>query len=693
MLNIPVDEKKITDEQVLMAFDLSYPGLEQVKTAVRERNYDMAKRELVSYFHTRSNVSFLFDYRGTPLKPVEKPVNHYFFQAACGLRGDFEDFMVLAGKNIMDHIYVLPGDRTKPVDLGAHFETAPHFNFFSDEGIRSRTPSNMFTRGQWMEYLFVLYQNTGDCRVAEKFQEFLQYFFEDYALLVEDTGVQANRFQYTEDRTVMSVGWLTVSYIELLYTEMAYAVDVNTTFDIIKHLWFLGSQFRRFRDDTYRPYNHHLWERGLMPFLLGTIFPEIPGFAAMKTQGAVQVCRHVKDDFNTHGGYNEHSIAYWSGAALGEMLFRGMYLARLNQEPLLDREAAERIEKSFQALVLMAPPSRHYAAIGDGMGALTDKVLVLGEQMADHDGCRELLRYRRGIQPEPPSFPLYYSDHEVGFTCGRTDFGPQATYFLMSTKVRCGGSGHNHMDMLSLNLTVRGEEFIGEPYAGYLYPKVRMGSRERGYLYNMTSHNTVLAYGNPIAGDEMYAAQWGVRRPDSPVTAYSTCPEGMYAEAVHDGYSYCRHTRRILFGKHGNMMVKDEIKPGSRVKKAHIQRWHLLPGISCRKEGETAVVLEKAGVKLLCIWIGAKEIVLWKDDEILCQEMYQSKEMLGYNLDVMFGEQKAGDAEELVSSVDTAFIDITDRAEYEIGDIAAGFQKAGTAPDSTVMLEFLNTIS
>lgn len=39
-----------------------------------------------------------------------------------------------------------------------------------------------------------------------------------------------------------------------------------------------------------------------------------------------------------------------------------------------------------------------------------------------------------------------------------------------------------------------------------------MNSELRGYMYNMTSHNTVLAHGEPVLPDCVYANKWGVYR-------------------------------------------------------------------------------------------------------------------------------------------------------------------------------------
>ena len=84
-----------------------------------------------------------------------------------------------------------------------------------------------------------------------------------------------------------------------------------------------------------------------MPFILGTLFPEIPDFTGMKKRGAEVIRMHIRDDFNEEGGYNEHSIPYWCGAALAEMICRSVYTARLNKEELLDEDTLGRISKAL----------------------------------------------------------------------------------------------------------------------------------------------------------------------------------------------------------------------------------------------------------------------------------------------------------------------------------------------------------
>ena len=116
----------------------------------------------------------------------------------------------------------------------------------------------------------------------------------------------------------------------------------------------------------------------------------------MKNRGAQITCRHIKEDFNEAGGYSEHSIAYWSGAAVGEMLYRAIYLARLNGEPLLDEEAAHRIDATFHILAMLCPPDSRYPSLGDSGGPMLEPILGLGVRTMEHPECKEILNIRHG---------------------------------------------------------------------------------------------------------------------------------------------------------------------------------------------------------------------------------------------------------------------------------------------------------
>lgn len=633
---IPADERKVTHEEVFSAFDLDYPGLEGVKSALNSQDMGKAKQELVHYFETRANVKYYYDYRQLPLKPVETDSNPYLFQSSMGLQGSLKEFIIFAGEKMMQHIYVRPGRERKELDMGASYENMPHFNYFEDQGKKHRTTLDIFVRGIFAEYLSVLYHETGERKVLDYTEEFFQVFWENYPLIVAYTDPDISHFSRIEERDVMSVGWLVLNYITLLYTRVPYEINTETAFEIIKHLWFLGIQFRRFDTDGYRKYNHHMWERGIVPFILGTLFPEIPDFTVMKKRGAEMIRMHICDDFNEEGGYNEHSIPYWCGAALAEMICRSVYTARLNHEELLDEDTLSRIYKSFDILAHISPPGDCYPSLGDNGGSYINPVLQSGAAALENRYCQELLEYRMGQRTgEEYTIPLDYCNDRAGFFCSKSSLEKDANYLLMSAKVNCGTTGHNHMDLLSLFINIHGEEMIGEPYARALYHTAWVGSEQRGYLYNMESHNTVLAYGKPVQPDEIYASKWGVIRPDTPVTKFETEKDGCYVEAYHDAYTHCRHVRKILFCRSKGFLIRDEVLGGNRIQKPNVQRWHLFPDVECKQMTENSVLLEKNGAKTLLLWGGEPVIKLWKKKE-LSPIIVEKEEDIATSIDVEF---------------------------------------------------------
>lgn len=661
MMTIPIDERAITDEEVLSAFDFDYPGLERVKAAMDAQNIESVKVELVRYFETRTNVRYYYDYRQLPLRPVETDTNPYLFQSSMGLKGSLKEFILFAGNKMMEHIYVRPGRERKELDLGASYENMPHFNYFEDQGKKHRTTLDIFVRGIFAEYLSVLYHETGDQKVVDYTEEILHVFWENYPLNVAYTQPDVSHFSRIEERDVMSVGWLVLNYITLLYTRVPYEMHTETAFELIKHLWFLGMQFRRFDTDSYRKYNHHMWERGIVPFIVGTLFPEIPAFSAMKERGSEVIRLHIRDDFNEEGGYNEHSIPYWCGAALAEMICRSVYIARLNHEELLDEDTWGRISKSFDILAMISAPGDCYPSLGDNGGSSINPVLQSGAAALGNRYCEELLEYRiGGKREENHEIPLDYCNDRVGFFCSKSSLGPDANYILMSAKVKCGTTGHNHMDLLSLFINIHGQELIGEPYARELYHTAWVGSEQRGHLYNMESHNTVLVYGEPIQPDSIYASKWGVIRPDTPITRFETEKEGCYAEAYHDAYTHCRHVRKILSCRSRGFLIRDELIGGNRMQKPNVQRWHLFPDVKYEQIGTSGVLLEKNGAKALLLWGGTPVLRFWKKKE-LSPMIVKEEADIAATIDVEFMEGAFNPAGGLESvTQDLLVLDVTE---------------------------------
>lgn len=661
MIDIPCDERLITDEEIFSAFDLNYPGLEMVKSALDMGDTLKAKKELLTYFETRSNPRYFYDYRQKPAAPIETDEESWLFQSSMGLQGSLKEFCLFAGEKMKNHIYVRPGRERKELDLGPSFENLPHFNGFEDQGKKHRTTLDIFVRGVFLEYLSVFYHEEGDQEVLAFIKEFLQVFWDNYPLLVAYKNPDTSHFSKLEERDVMSTGNLVLNYGALLYTRVPYDMNVETGFEIIRHMWFLGMQFRRFDDDSYRKYNHHMWERGLVPFFLGTLFPEIPAFAEMKEKGAEVVRMHIRDDFSEEGGYSEYTITYWCGAALVDMICRGIYLARLNGAALLDQDTWIRIRKSFDVLALISAPGALYPSLGDNGGSQIDPVLRVGAKVLESRFCQEMLKYRSGWKQSGESkVPLDYCNDRTGFFCSRSGPHPDADYILMAAKVNSTDTGHNHMDLLSLFVSIHGQDFIGEPYARAIYHTAPVGSAIRGYLYNMESHNTVLAFGSPVQPDGIYASKWGVLRPDTPVETFVSEEKGCYVKARHDAYTHCRHVRKILSCRRKGFLIRDELIGGDRLDKESIQRWHLFPDVTWKQLDDHSLLLEKNGVRALFVWTGSSGLRFWQKQE-LYPSIVKNKEEIAATLDVYFKAESFSPAGRIGRvSLDLLIMDVTD---------------------------------
>ncbi|NLZ68434.1 MAG: hypothetical protein GX903_05485 [Spirochaetales bacterium] len=664
MYYIPTDERAFSDEALFASLDLSSINLVDVKNKYQKGLMSEAKQALVDYFHTRQSVTYLFDYRSDNDKKIPYEVFPFNFQASLGLNENIKNFCLKAADKLMNNTYIMPGSKRGEYYLGEKFEFPLHYNYLTDQATGHRGTFSIFSRGQFFEYLMFLYHENHDEKIVKKFEEYLDFFWRTYPLQVQNTKSDANRLQFDEDRDVMNLGWLIIVYMGLLYTELLYKADTEYSFGLIKHLVFAGLQFCRFSSDSYRPYNHHYFERGIVPFFLGTVLSEFTPFKGMQEIGSNICLKHIKEDFSKDGGYNEHSLGYWYGAALAEMTYRVVNLAKLNSYPLLDEDAFSRLDNTFDIFSYLVFTPDFLLSLGDNPGPMVEMIARLGLVMTNNSNCKKVLDNLKKDKTEEITNPLFYANNEVGFVISKNrEINPSG--YIMSAKRDCGGSGHNHMDMLSLNLCFNGKWFVSEPYSGVMYGKAKMFSPQRGYHYNMTSHNSVLCYGRTIQGDECYNYRYGVYKPDSIITSKELYKEGSFVESYHNGYTYCSHIRRVLHSFNGNLFVQDEIDRANRLPEDHIQRWNLTAMVSVEKVANNCLLLIQGDTKVLVFWKNARKIEVYKQTEIL--KSVFSEEQIGYTIDVSFGydrEEKDVDVTRHVF-LNTLFIELKEGEQFD----------------------------
>jgi hypothetical protein len=233
---------------------------------------------------------------------------------------------------------------------------------------------------------------------------------------------------------------------------------------------------------------------------------------------------------------------------------------------------------------------------------------------------------------------------------------------ILSNKEYTRQCSHNHIDMLSLIVAVRGETLIGEPQAALLYKLVSNNSGLDDYMRGHGSHNAVFVHGVPVTKGALRRAG---REPAQSVRTEALIERGgtVYAKASHEAYEGARHTREVRFTYGEGWRIADTVEwvGVAATSGAHIQRWHLEHGVSAENVAPNALLLTGRWAKLLCVWPQDEsvEIKLWRNEETLIVEdvrVYERKEDLPWIVDVHFPSSVQGGVDRLVCEM----IDVTE---------------------------------
>ena len=594
---IPEDERRVSDRMLLQALDLNISSLSGVRDALKEENLPKAKRELVSYFRSRKNVKGFYDYRDSAVCEVDFLSQPYMWQH-YNAKISVKDYIMKAGQKLLENTYLLP--HGKQLYLGENLERYPVASY---EELKKMQQGFylIFQRGYFLEILALYYQMTGDAKALAKFQEMLTQFFRTFHLIIEEKDPESTWFQYSQNRETLNVGWLLLTFINLLNTSIVYACDENLIFEMIKRIWFLGIQFSRFENTSFQSHNIYFFTRAIVPYVISKLMPEFTAFKAMEKVGKKKVLEYIKFNFSEAGSYTEHSIGYWLGATVGEMLSKVLLTAKNEQDHFFDNESCRKIDKMFDMAALIAPPGEYYDVIGDQGGVRVETYLRMGMDLFDNQACKEVLDAREG---KNISLKRYCCNPDAGFIAARDSYRRDANYMILSCREKSNGSGHDHLDMTSIDISIRGKQMFAETYAGALYKNFVLGKAPRGFLYNMTSHNCVLVHSRPIVEDSFFEAGWLVLKPQTEVSRVNAYKNHFQFHTSHTGYCFCRVNREVQFMDNIGIAVRDSVSEGIKNDRPHVQRWFLADGVTYKKMDDNVYLFENGEVRLLCLWEG-----------------------------------------------------------------------------------------
>jgi len=633
MKSLPADERRVTDRDFLDALDLSCRGLAPVRRACERGDWPRARGALVDYFRTR-------------------PRPRWFFDLRRGQRGEVFCFnpaqspSMRDADNALSNRFHLVGDMV--------WDFGPRLAWRTREMRGLPSAPSVFKRCNFLRSLAYAHGRTRRGVYAAKFAELMERWRADWPLVVDaDFGPTSAIFSRADGHKAMPTAWRVMAWIDCLYSGIAFApeVPVDTAFGLLKSIWFTALQYRRYAASPYAPANHHLWERGAVPFIFGTMLPEFPQVARLAAQGQEVIARHARRSFLADGGYEERSASYTLASL--RMFLMPLDLASRNRLRLLDAPQRRAVARCYGLLARLTLPDGAPPDIGDGVPsaarnipALASAALTLGSRPAATVVQRlrptRLLdaATRRKVASLPPvDLPLTAHYPQAGYFVGRSAWTPRASAMVLSTPGP-GLPNHAHDDALSLQLLVRGVPVVGTPMTEMyqiLNQERYRGTVWRGHLYAMTSHNVVLVHGQPLHTPAELAGQWGPE-PIPVECTWTRTHAGIRLESEHAGYPATTLSRQVDFQYRRGWTVVDTVagNPG----RPHRARWHFEYGVEVSRSGSGFVA--EAGGTRLAITIqarGRRRTHLRRDRQLLGHNPLRPGTPAPWVLEVYFGGQ------------------------------------------------------
>ena len=607
-------ELQVTDADVFENLRGEVEGLASCREAWEGGDTPAARAALVDHFMDRREPAWPFDWRGLD-GPVTETSDQANVSAETRARALLDDVIVDS-----------KAQRTSIRD----FDNIPKrmFNYGSPFMFELMNHTWCLTFAQ-------AWARTRDERYAEKLVEYLRVMRERCPLIVTSPEPRPGFFAPDSQLKwpIMCIGKTARAFLDALYTGVlsSPAFSTDDRFLFIKTLWFYAFQHTWYTGKLpFAHANHHFFEVGMMPFILGVALPEFKGFPEMREAGARCMNEHVRRDFMPSGAYIEHSTAYTIYSM--NMYFTPWQIARINGLPLFDAESAQVIEKWMGWLVDIVRPDGFAPLVGDGHEFAPIAAL---ENAAALCGSAEAKALREALWEAPPRLPgALREDYEA---CGESMperqsvvyedkgwiilrdgwLGDEASHFVMSAPRP--PFNHGHWDMGSFVLYARGRPFIGDP-AGEIYNGYHDAER-RGYLYSMGAHNVLTVDDDELISKRALYPIWTGKPPTCVIAGWRMGDDADFVTIYHDGYSRegflpNRHVREVLFRKHAYWVILDHLTEGGPAGWIHtIRRFaHFCFGVSARvHDGVVTAANEGEALTIVPSEAADTEMIVSKD--------------------------------------------------------------------------------
>jgi hypothetical protein len=328
--------------------------------------------------------------------------------------------------------------------------------------------------------------------------------------------------------------------------------------------------------------NTHLTGEALGLWYAGLLFPEMPEASCWRRLGARILLEQIERQVLHDGVYFEQSTCYQRYTV--EIYLHFLILAARNGEAIPGR-VGEHVQRMLDFLLAVRCPDSSMPQIGDADGgwllpltrrAPDDARDVFSVAAAlfgrsDYAWAAEAtpevlwmlgpsgLDVFDSLRPNPPAGPPSRLFADGGYVVMRSGWDAEAHHLILDAGPLGGppSAGHGHADLLSLQFSAFGEQFIVDP-GTYCYT-AEPGWRD--YFRSTAAHSTVTVDGLDQAlpaGPFAWQSHPGAR-----LRQWLSTDEIDFADVEHNAYTHLTdrltHRRRLLFVKPRLWLVVDDL--------------------------------------------------------------------------------------------------------------------------------------
>lgn len=519
-------------KKMLDAFDLEYPGLNDVKSALEASNLELACHALLDYYEKSDNAPHLR--KALPTEGVQT---------------------VALADTILNDVFVIQNVRGK-VPYGEN----GHRDWYYKGPNNDREWAWLSNRHSQVGVVLNTYFETGN----PKYAEYIDLFLRDFIIV---------SMPYPGEKGTESI-WrgLEVAARAKIWSRIFYNLLESPYLSPSTRLLMLSS----LPDHAHYNRNFHGGNNWLTMEIsalatVATNFPEYKNSGAWLEYSIEAMTESMKDQVYADGVQTELTSHYHNVTFRNFELFRDICMQA--NKPLPDY-FNNNIEAMYQYIATAMRPDGHRILNNDGdRGSDRELILEAAREFNRPDWEYMATNGKSGIKPsDGPSWFYPWAGQMIS----RSGYDADAHWSFFD--VGPWGSGHQHNDKMHISISGYGRDLLVD--AGRFAYTGEVAQKFRGYARGTQGHNSVLIDGNGQLPDITVA--------ESPLGAehFKITPIFDYAWGSFDKYANVEgravHNRAMMYVRGKYWIVVDRIE-SDRPRKVDVL-WHWHPECSVRQD-------------------------------------------------------------------------------------------------------------